>query len=537
MKLTARTALTAMIASVVIAAGLGLVSAPAALAGTYTVYGCRTPGGGAAPMSGWSDTLQVYPAYWQNSCPTAALMWMSADAHADGRYAEETFVAPPGTTIQHYTLVRAVRLAHSAGYYYQAYEQTSGYWTMVEGCNTYNSCHDFGDYQNPTDPSNVFSHSGDSATTAVQLKILCGMSGGCPSEPGPGGVTATAWLFQSQMTLQDNSAPKFTVPPTGPLVGGGVLAGIQPVTIAATDSGSGVYQAEIEVDGRVVQSQALDNTGTCQQPFVATVPCPLSANGTAQFNTASIPDGTHTLRLLVTDAAGNTAAWGPVTITTVNNPCSPVPAVPGLTVSAGFVRHVHKRIRLAERLTTSYSRRPVVVGSLTSAGGAPVGNAPMCVAVQDAYPGAPIVPVASLSTNNAGGFAYRLMPGPSRTVYFIHRVPGGAIAGSVRLNVRVPVRVHLNSHRFLNGQVMTWHGRLPGPIPAGTLAIMQVWRGNRWQIFQNVAVLPGGKWVGRYRFEFTQGAQPYTFRLFVPHQSGYPYAAGWSRPMHVTVTG
>ena len=38
-----------------------VVVAPTALAGTYTVYGCRTPSGAPAPLSSWSDSLQVYP--------------------------------------------------------------------------------------------------------------------------------------------------------------------------------------------------------------------------------------------------------------------------------------------------------------------------------------------------------------------------------------------------------------------------------------------------------------------------------------------
>jgi hypothetical protein len=511
--------------------------APNAVAGTYTVYGCRTPAGVLAPLSGWSDSLQVYPAYWQDSCPTVTYMWMAASSpHGYGRYAEETFDAPPNTTIASYRLLRAVRLVPSGGYYYQALQDTSGYWTLVDGCNTYTTCQNFGNYQNAASTSNVLSRNGQSQTTAVQLKIICGKSGGCPSEPG--GVSASVWLFASAITLQSFSAPQFTSVPNGPLVSGGPLAGLVPVTISATDQGGGIYQAEIEVDGQVRQSQVLDNsTGTCQQPFTAVVPCPLSANSTVDFNTAQLADGSHSLRVIITDAAGNTAAWGPITIDTSNNPCSPSPQASGMTLRAAFVERHRKRIRLANRITTGYLAKPTVLGSLTTSDGAPVAGAAICVAAQPDYPGAPLTAVGGAMTNGAGGFTYRLGRGPSRTVYFVHRVPGGAIAGALKIAVRAPVRVHLNARRLANGQVMTWRGILPGPIPGGMLALMQVWRGSYWETFKQISVALSGRWIGRYRFRFTTGLQRYRFRLLVPHQPGYPYAGGASGNINVLVSG
>ena len=515
-----------------------LVCASSAIAGTYTVYGCQTPRGSTAPLSGWTQVLDVYPANWSDGCPVAAFMWMSpSTSHGDGRYAQETFVAPPGTTIRRYTLVRAVRLTTSGGYYFQALQDSSGFWNMVDGCETYAHCQSFGDYRSETAPSNTFTHTAGSGTTEVQLKIICGRTGGCPSDRG--GVAASVWLFQSSITLVDNSAPQIVGSPSGPLVSGGVLSGVVPVSLGATDQGGGVYQVEIEVDDQVIQRQVLDDsTGTCQPPFVATVPCPLSAAGTVDVNTATLADGSHDLRLLVTDAAGNTATWGPITITTANNPCSPIPAGVGLNLNASFLEHNEKRIRLARYLTTDYARRPPVVGELTTSTGTPVSGAPICVAVRDDYPGAPLRAVNNVSTNGTGGFSYRLWHGPSRTIYFIYRIPGGgAISDTVNVAVRAPVKVHVNSHRLLNGQTMMWHGNLPGPLPPGLLGLMQVWRGWYWQTFSEVHVARSGRWLGRYTFTRTTGVQRYVFRLAVPHQSGYPYAAGVSRRIRVTVTG
>jgi hypothetical protein len=259
--------------------------------------------------------------------------------------------------------------------------------------------------------------------------------------------------------------------------------------------------------------------------------------------------------LLVYDAAGNSATWGPIEIVTSNhpsnhpsnsppveivtgnNPCTPFPATGGMSLHASFIQRVQKRIRLASQVTVAYGHPPIVGGALTMATGAPVPGAAICVATQDDYAGAQLTPTGTFSTDGAGRFSYQLGRGPSRMIYFIHLVPGGAIATAVDVRVRVPVKVRVNAHRLHNGQVMTWRGRLPGPVPDGLLGLMQVWRGTYWETFKTVSVGASGDWVGRYRFSFTTGVQHYLFRLMVPHQSGYPYTAGVSGGIHMTVSG
>lgn len=437
--------------------------------------------------------------------------------------------------MQGYTIWRAVRLVPSAGFVYQAWADSAGEWNRIDGCPGVGQCGTYGNYTTPGALVNHWTGHPQPDTTQLELELVCGNSQGCAKvQPNANSV----WIFHSAVALQDNSAPQLAGAPSGPLVSGGVLSGVEPVSVGATDQGGGVYQAEIEVDGQILDRQVLDNsTGTCQTPFTAVVPCPLSASGTIALNTAQIPDGTHSLQILVTDAAGNTAAWGPVTITTVNNPCTPVPAATGMTLGASLVSRVHKHTRFSRALTIRYSQRPTVVGSLT-ASGAPVGGAAVCVATQADYAGAPLREAATVTTSAGGTFGYRLGRGPSRTVYFIHRVAGGAIATAVHVSVHVPVAVHLNATRLRNGQSMIWKGRLPGPVPPGVLALMEVWRGTFWQpIGQQVAVARSGRWVGRYRFSFTSGVQHYVFRLLVPHQTLYPYAAGSSRKLRVVVTG
>jgi hypothetical protein len=548
-----RMMLLARTATIVIMAGVSLVAASAASARTYTVYGCRTPTGAKAPLNDWQGALDsadnTTHEFWGGTCPGPRYLKLDpAFTHLNGANVEATFIAPADTTITSYSIERAVRLVPSAGYLYEAWALSAGRWLLVDGCTTASLCGIYGDVSNLASSSNLLRLSAPADTTEFQFKLVCARSGGCP-RVNP--QSDSVWMWSSAMTLEDDYSPQFAGPPSGPLVApSGALAGTVPVSIGATDRGGGVYQAIVAIDGRVVQAQVLNNNGgLCQAPFLAAVPCQLSASGTVFVNTAAVPDGVHSLTLLVSDAAGNTAAWGPIEIVTSNNLCSRSPVAGGLGLRAEFaivttkrVRvhrrwHVVKHVRLVKTLTTSYGHHPIVVGSFTSPGGLPLAGAGICVAAQDDILGAPLRTVGRLTTSAGGDFTYRLGIGASRTIYFVHRVADGAIATAVHVLVRVPVKVHVNRRFFLNGHVMTWSGRLHGPVPSGLLGLMQVWRGTFWQTFETVGVGPKGGWVGRYRFSFTTGVQHYLFRLKVPHQTGYPYAAGVSSPIHVTVAG
>jgi hypothetical protein len=534
---------------------LMLAAAQAASANAYSVYGCQSPFHTSAPMDAWHVSLATYghasTDYWTNSCPKQPVyMWMAASTtHPNGDNATETFIAPPNTTIQSYSIYRAVRLVSSGGYYYQARVMAAGHWYLVDGCGGAAGCKPVGTTSSAFAKSNRLAHAAPAGTTQVQLRVVCGRSGGCLKEPG--GVSASVWLFQSQITLADAYAPQFAAAPSGPLVSGAPLAGVVPVTIAATDRGGGVNQAIIMVDGHVLTSQVLaSNGGRCALPFLYSVPCALGANGTAYLDTRTLADGVHTVTLYVSDAAGNLAAWGPFSIRTINNPCSPFPAIGGMSMNSAFVVVGHKRIRVHRRvrvitqvhypghLLRNYQDRPLAIGRLTTTAGQPIAHVPVCIAAINNVAGSVLRPVGSAITGNDGSFSHRLAPGPSRTLVFIYRAPGGAISSTVSITVRVPVKVHINKHHLHNRQVMTWWGRVPGPVPQGLLGLMQVWRGTFWQTFgQPIHIAPNGNWVGRYQFFFTTGRQDYKFRMSVPRQSGYPYAGNVSAPLRVFVTG
>ena len=97
------------------AAGAGVVCvAPAAQAGYYHVYGCRTPAGQPAPADGWTGSVApggAFDQYARNTCTEGgALIAALGDATghgANGDRGQWVFTTPPGDTIAAATLFRA----------------------------------------------------------------------------------------------------------------------------------------------------------------------------------------------------------------------------------------------------------------------------------------------------------------------------------------------------------------------------------------------------------------------------------------------
>ena len=126
-------------------------------------------------------------------------------------------------------------------------------------------------------------------------------------------------LFGAKLTMADDTNPQVSGQPSGSLVGPGVVRGTGDVTVNATDSGSGVYRVKLVVDDVVRLTRVVDaNGGRCadvnphnvdEYEFADPAPCKTSAGGTYRFDTTALPEGDHTLQVLLEDAAGNSATW------------------------------------------------------------------------------------------------------------------------------------------------------------------------------------------------------------------------------------
>lgn len=511
----------------------------AARADLYTVHSCKTPSGGVG--GAWEVTLgQLGIDQSKNGCPAGALelRMLAGKAHPADDAITATFAAPAGTEIRAYTLWRTAKLAPP--YNYWQVETTSAGDRVVDACRG-SGCLGLGT-GTPLASANRRSASNLSGVRAIKILVTCA-DGGSATAPCPGDEPGgRAWLHRADIAIDDGSAPAFSQAPSGALVSSvGALSGIQPVSVSASDRGGGVYQLLFEVDGTVISKLPIDtNGGACVPPFTKAMPCKASASATLGFDTASLADGEHQLRLLVTDAtATNTAAWGPIRIVTANSTCNPEPPVRGYRLRAG-VRGGHgARVHLRARVTTSYRRRVRVAGRLLAPGGEPLPGAQLCLAQRNDASNASLRYVGSTTTDAQGRFSYLAPSGPSRRLYVVYRVPGGAVTGTVLVRTRASVSLHASRRHLRTGQSVMLRGRLRrGPIPAqGVLVELQARRLTGWQTFGTARTTARGSFRLRYRFVRTRGVQRYTLRARVPRQAAYPYTTGGSNRVGLRVVG
>ncbi|HEX2070342.1 MAG TPA: hypothetical protein VHF90_01685 [Thermoleophilaceae bacterium] len=86
------------------------------------------------------------------------------------------------------------------------------------------------------------------------------------------------------------------------------------------------------------------------------------------------------------------------------------------------------------------------------------------------------------------------------------------------------------------GRPVRFHGRVGRPVPrAGKLVEVQAHFRGRWRTISVVRSRRGGRWRFAYRFRAATRRATYTLRARAPVEAGYPFSAGVSRPVRVTV--
>jgi hypothetical protein len=517
----------------------GALPAPSARAGIYTVHACRAPDGTEAHVD-WSLYSNQPGKISQDNCPDGVLFGFDARrSYPAGDRVVRAFDAADDTAIQGYSLWRSVWLPPNYRLDVTEHDADNELIRRVESCPGGAGCDQLGDPLDPTPLSrdHLVQRAARSGARRLRAQLWCTS---CPaSYPFP---SATYVLHRADITVLDQYNPKLEEPPEGPLLDneGDALIGGQQVWISASDRGSGVYQVLFEVDGAVAAAATIDdNNKRCRRPFAYAKPCKSEAEGAVTFDTTRIPDGSHRLRILVTDATGtNATAWGQTRIRTANNLCNPEPRVETRRVSARFAGR-------GRRIVTRYGARPRVKGKLTTPDGTPLANSEVCVAARNEAKGASLRQLNTVSTNDKGRFSLRLPRGPSRRVYLVSRTSSGSASASVRIRVRAPVKLRASSRSLHTGDRLTLSGKLGQPVPRrGVLVELQNHRpetGN-WQTFGTTRGRRQGK-GGKGKFHFgytfsrTAGVQRYQFRARVPRESTYPYAPGASKPVTVTVAG
>ncbi|MEA2226970.1 MAG: hypothetical protein QOF04_600, partial [Solirubrobacteraceae bacterium] len=167
-------------------------------------------------------------------------------------------------------------------------------------------------------------------TASVRVGIACtNVTTTCAT----GATIHEAWtaIYSAIVTVDDPTAPAVSGP-GGALFGGGYVRGTVSATLGSASDNTGIRAVQVRRGAAVVgeTAQSCDDSRR--------VPCADPAGPTSvSVNTAALADGSHTLEVGATDAAGNYAGTTPQQVT-VDNTAPAAPTVLGsatMTVRTG----------------------------------------------------------------------------------------------------------------------------------------------------------------------------------------------------------
>jgi hypothetical protein len=342
------------------------------------------------------------------------------------------------------------------------------------------------------------------------------------SQCGPGRSAKVA-LRRVMLTLKDGTEPEIDFPAVPQTV-----RGAWTVRPGGSDSGSGLRRVSLDVNGKPIGAEEL-GCDVVRGVAIRLRPCPRDAKTAFVAPTAADPfrQGINVARACVADYSNRAAANSSCETrqVRVDNDC-PVDG-------GGRPGHLYVRLHGARRA------HPSLIGRLMGDGGAPLEHARVCIAQTSPLMGAAEHVVARPETDRDGRFSTRL-PGRASRGVRVAFWPDEDRVTERFLRVRVPARAHLSvrpDQALHNGERAHFRASLPGPAANGRRVSLRVRSGHRWVHVRDGHTNRHGRWTPSYRFRATTERRTYRFRVFVPRQEGYPYAAGYSPVRKVTVEG
>ncbi len=538
-----------------------LCAVAVAWGGQYHIYSCTDPITHAPlPTSGWAETPGM-AVHDENNCATGGALSVSLTPVEVQSTSSWTFSAPAGVKIGAATVYREANVNYEA----------RAFWASPE--NVYNEANAFDVCEVPGNANpearcergNVYVYR-ECKTTA-----LCGP---IPYAPADTLVVPSSHLPAHQLAFDVlcltqacegyadlRSADIVLEQSTGPTAvetGGGLasastLRGVADIEVTATDPASGVFQAILQADGKTVSRQIIDaNGGNCEpykeEPngsdvFLHVLPCPQAvSNVDVPFNTAQIPDGSHQVSVLVSDAAGNTTTilsrsvvvenGGEYLIRVQHEQQEQALAARG-ACNAECDDHASLRATDPKLTTKAFTRRfdrsgLILEGRLLDHAGSPMKGAVIELRRQADYPGAPDVLEATSTTDARGGWKFRVPRGPSRvlTVGYRSRSKDPSFAAQLQYHETVKAGVRLTAPRQAQpGRSFDFHGRLAGGYVSagGVLVSLELFYGGEWREIALLYTDSRGRFTYRYRFAAI-GPTTFRFRASLPPAVFYPFA-------------
>jgi hypothetical protein len=542
----------------------GWMAASSAYAGSWMEVSCVNPSQSAAPSQGWTSFAGGggYGSNNSTSCGPGSPMFaiLSTDAAVSVGANETLQYAPPAGSTLIGGSVDVSFFADGRGYGASgtavAYSPEYAY----NGSNVFYQCAS----GLPPCANGTYDFSGVLGLPSGRGGNLY-LSAGCGGQPEAGrvcneGGSEGAWslvrLWWANLLLANEATPSASG------VSGTLLSpnasGTQELTFTATDPGGpGVYLVTAQIDGKAAYSGTPNNNGgKCVAVgtsggalmFDHSQPCPASESVDLPINTTTLPNGQHTLKLVVQDAAGNSAVVYDGTITTKQpsngslgalpgpgTASSTPPAVPN-GIAASRTAHLHLGIRA--RITRSYAHRKVrLTGRLLSAQGQPIGGATLEVLQQ--VSGSPTATVIAHAKTRANGtFAAMAPGGPTRTIEVAYRAfstdANYAALAKVQESVSAGLGLNITPRRTSPEGTITLSGRVFGPVPPqGVVVELLVHYRGRWEPFRDPRTDSRGRFQVVYQFQGGVGRFPFRALVF-GGQTEFPFVHGESRSVDVT---
>ena len=502
---------------VALIAVLLIVAAPARADDTYTVDSCLTAAGTAATVDGWSFNRASIQ---QLACPRPGIT--ASEPRVSSGPLEGfnlTFTAPSPAQIVGYRLWRRVALQPNWNYTLYHSAPSGRDEDIVERCWTMgNSCSGLGDED--------FSSAPDVTERGLAIPALV-LHVDCNPASCAGGGPSNVRVGRLQVDLSDRIDPTLAGTPSGDLFDPAKpLSGVRSVSFSASDQGSGVYSARVEVDGQTVASGAVDdNGGRCVKPFKDLVPCRMTASATLAVDTATLLDGPHSIRLVVTDATDtNSVAYGPMQVTTANQ---------AMSCAADGSSAVAARFLGTKKAT--YTRHGG--GAFSLAGTAPAGASLTLLALENRMR-AGWAAAATGVADPDGNFRIKVPAGPSRSLRVAYRPSPLAreLTCSSVLRVKVPARVTLSAKRGAKRRYRISGRLLGGFVPArGKLVELQAYERGKWRNFGSARSRASGRYAYTYKFRAESIGRRFRLRARVRADAAYPFSLGYSKVVRLRV--
>jgi hypothetical protein len=547
-----------------VAAAFAMLGASVASAGTWMEVSCENPNLSAAPSEGWTS-FAAGGGYGSNNgtgCGPGSPMFaiLSTDAAVGvGAYETLQYIPPGGSTLIGGS-VDVSMYADGGGYNASgtAVAYTPNY--AYDGSDVFFQCAS----GQPPCANGTYDFAGVLGIPGNRGGDLY-LSAGCGGAPGyacNSGGSEGAWslvrLWWANLLLSSEATPSASG------VSGTLLSpnarGSQELAFTATDAGGpGVYAVTAQIDGKTVYSGTPDiNGGKCiavggsggALMFDYSQPCKQSESVDVAINTATVPDGQHTLKVTVEDAAQNSSVVYDGTISTQNasangslgarlgpgTGAAPPPAA-GVPNGTAASEGAQLRLGVRSRITRTYAHRALrVTGRLLNPQGQPIGGATLDVSQQITGSGAVKV-IGHAKTRSNGTFTAAVAGGPSRLIALAYRAvstdPAYSAQAKIQESVRAGVELRITPRRAGPEGTIRLSGKVEGPVPPhGVIVDLLVHYRGRWEPFRTPRTDAAGRFNVAYQFQGALGRFP--FRAEVPgSQADFSFVSGMSEVVDV----